>query len=378
LRRAGRWICPTGSASRPENIISSDPRTPDEIRAATAATRSKNADNAFSAVRGDTLQMAPETVQALRTDYGRQAISEAAARERDPEVGAALRRLAGDALDAPSTPITVGMADRISRVLNGRSQAAARTGDNDLATTLGGLADSIRNPAKAASPGYAKALEGYGADSRLQQAAGVGEDMLKRNTDEFAVAAKGLAPEERPLALAGARRAVERAAGENVGSAPGVALRLANAPEQQARNAALLGPERANLFQNNMRLEAKAVDNAAAISPRRGSSTFLNASDDAAAKLQGVARVGKQIMRQDWLGMGMDWLKTRGLNDQDAESLVRMATDPTQTDRAIQIIQNRLGRDAAQEFISLRNAGRIGAAAGATALQTAPSADPQR
>lgn len=351
--------------------LSRDPRTPDQIRAAEVAKRSANADQAFGAVRGDQMQMAPETVQALRTDYGRGAISEAAARERDPEVKAALLRLANAALDDPSTPITVGMADRISRVLFGKAQAATRTGDNDLAATLNGLAASVRDPARSASPGYGQALQQYAADSRLAQAADVGEQFMTRNTDEFVAAAGKLEPRERALAAAAARRAIERKAGENVSSAPSVARAIADAPEQQARNAALLGPDRAQRLQGGMRLEARAVENASAIAPRSGSTTFLNAADEANASQ--ALSVGRQIMNRDFAGLAAkayDRFRSRGLSDQQAEQVVRMAIDPNQTDAAIQAIAQRLAPAERQEFLALRNAALV--SAGAATLGARP------
>lgn len=350
--------------------MSRDPRTPDQIRETMGAQRSANADRAFGAVRGETIQMAPETVQALRNPMGRAAITEAARRERDPEVRAALNRLATDALDAPDTPITIGMADRISRTLFGQGAAAARGGDNDLAATFNGLANALRGPARNASPGYREALEGFGADSRLQEAAGVGEQMLTRNTDEFTRQAAGLAPRERALAAAAGRRAIERQAGENVSAAPGVARRIAEAPEQQARNAALLGPQRAQGLQQGMRMEAQALDNANMIAPNRGSPTHLNDQD--AGRIADGVQVGQRLLRRDFIGLGLDYLRTRGLNNDQAEALVRMATDPGQTDQAIRLITQRLGPQAAQEFLSMRNAALVGATVGATGFRSAP------
>jgi hypothetical protein len=365
---------PDRMSTQARRTVSADPRTPDQIRTEMAAQRRTNADAAFGAVRGDSVQLAPEGVEALRTDYGRAAIREAARRERDPTTRAALNRLAEDALDNPSTPVTVGMADRVSRVLLGQAQEAARRGDNDLSTTLGGLGRSVRGPTAGASPGYADALEGYGADTRLQEAAGVGEDLMRRNTDEFVDAAGRLSPEERPLALAAARRAVERAAGENPSSAPGVARRLADAPEQQARNAALMGPQ-ANHFQNAMREEARAVENAQAVAPRTGSSTFLNAADDGNLR-QAAGAVG-DLLRGRFGALGLrvyDAWRTRGMNDAQIEELVRTAIDPAQTDAAINAIAARLNPAQRQEFLSLRNAANVGAIGLATgAASTTPA-----
>jgi len=364
---------PSRIGGQARRVMSQDPRTPDQIREAMGAQRSANAEQAFGAVRGEAIDMAPETVQALRSDYGRRAITEAAARERDPNVRAALRRLAGDALDDPSTQITVGMADRVSRVLLGQAQEAARRGDNDLAATLGGLGRSVREPTRQASQGYGQALEGFAADSRLQEAAGVGENLLTRNTDEFVQQAGGLGDEERNLALAAGRRAIERAAGESPGAAPGVARKIANAPEQQARSAALMGPERAEQLQTGMRLEERAVRNANDIAPRFGSQT-QNKAQDAANMTAGVVQRGFQGMRDPLgaaVGVGVDWLRSRGMNDAQAEQLVNMALDPAQTDQAIALIAQRFGPEAAQQAVAWRNAALIGATGAATSGVTA-------
>lgn len=361
---------PSRMSAQARRNMSADPRTPDQIREATAATRRQNADQAFGAVRNDPVQMAPETVQALRTPHGRDAIAEAARRERDPEVRSALNRLATDALDAPNTPITVGMADRISRTLYGRAQAAARAGDNDLAATFSQLGDAVRNPVRTNSAGYQNALEGYAADSRLVDAATTGEGLMTRNTDEFVQAAGAMSPEERALALAAGRRAIERKSGENISAAPGIARQLADAPEQQARNRALMGENRANRFQTGMRLEERALRNANDIAPRGGSQTQPR-EQDAANFVQGAARLGGQVMRHDWLGVGMDWLRSRGMNDALAEQIVRLSTDPARLDQAIAAVARTQGPQAAQQFIDLRRQ-VLGAAGAVTYAQPAP------
>lgn len=357
---------PSRISTQARNNLSADPRTPDEIRTAMSARRSANAEQAFGAVRGDNVDLGQDGLMTLRVPEVSSAIGEAARRERDPSVRAALENLRawaeGDASTGSAPPISVGMADRISRVLLSKGRG---TTDMDLRATLNQFGNAIRNPAREASPGYARALQGYEADTRLQQAAGVGEGLMTRNTDEFVRTASGLGPAERTLALAAGRRAIERSAGENIASAPRVARTLAEAPEQQARNAALMGPQRAQTFQQGMRLEAQAADNANQIAPRAGSGTHLNDAD--AARLAGMAETGVRTARRlgthDWVGLGLDWLRSRGLSDQEAEALVRLATDPAQTDAAIALIAHRLGPEGARPFVEMRHAGLIGTAA---------------
>jgi hypothetical protein len=354
--------------------MSRDPRTPAQITAAEVTRRSNNANQAFGAVRGDVIDLGDNAMTTFRVPEVIDAVTAAAKRERDPATRGALFRLAqwAQSGQAPTKapPITVGMADRISRVLLGNAGRARGSNDSDLATTLTDFGNLIRNPARTASPGYNTALEGFAADSRMTEAAGVGEQFMARNTDEFVDAAANLGPRERALAAAAGRRAVERAAGENPSAAIGVARRLAIAPEQQRRTAALLGPERANRFQAGMRAEADAVENARAIAPGAGSSTFLNMADDGA--LDQAAGVGASVFRGDFGQAGRQILsgaynawRRRGLSDQQIEDLVRLATDPRQTDAAIEAIAQSLGPDG-RRLLELRNAVGVGAVGMAT------------
>lgn len=328
-----------GLAAR--RVMSDDPRAPREIAAELAAQRSANANRNFGAVRDEEIAMAPETVQALRTGQGRSAIAEAARRERDPEVRAALNRLANEAMDAPATPITVGMADRISRVLAGQAQAAARAGDNDLAATLGGLSRDIRQPAAAAVPGYRSALDEFAAESRIMEAADRGEDFLRRNTDEFAAEVAGPGDPGNELARATARRAIERAAGENISSAPGVARRIAHAPEQQARNRALLGEEDARRLQDAMAAEERTMQDLRFVAPNTGSKTQVAGQDAAAAAADvGGAVVsaahGNPLPLLSRLAMR---LRTAGLSDADAAAVAEVSTNPQMLDDLVQRIE---------------------------------------
>lgn len=339
-------------SAQTRRTVSADPRSPMQIAEELAAGRRAQANSQFGAVRGEAVTPTPEMVDALRTDHARSAIGEAVRRERDPEVRAALNRLQGSAFDNPSDlGLTVGMTDRVSRVLAGQAQAAARAGDNDLATTLGDLSRDLRVPARNQVPGYADALEGFAQESRAIEAAGRGEDFLSRNTDEFVADVGAMDPRGVELARATARRAVERAAGENVAQAPALARRLANAPEQQARNAALLG-ENAVPFQDAMRAEEMLVRNASDIAPRSGSRTGVNLGD-AEAFGQAAGTVGRAV-RGDWIGVGMDFVKSRlnGLTDDMAEQLVIAATDPGQTDRVLETLSRHVPR---QEAIGIVN-----------------------
>lgn len=325
-----------GRVSRQAQRLSTDPRTPDQIAQELGETRAHSAQTQFGVVRGEQIQMAPETVSALRTGQGRAAIAEAARRERDPEVRAALSRLANDALDDPSTLITVGMADRISRVLQGQAQAAARAGDNDLASTLGQLARDVREPTATAIPGYRAALDDYAQQSRIMEAAGTGEDFLRRNTDEFVADAPAPGAPGNDLARATARRAIERRAGESPAAALSTAESIAIAPEQMARTRAILPEEEAAQLERAMSEEVRSYRQLQQVAPRTGSPTDLNQQDrQAAADLIGAGLTAAGGPKA-WLGALVARLRSEGISDADAQAVADIATDPAVLDDLIQ------------------------------------------
>lgn len=293
---------PDRMSGQARRVMSDDPRTPRQIAEEVASRRKIQADAQFGAVRGERVPLTEDAVMALRSDDGRSAIRDAASaslRSLDPaerEVGAELNRLAGAVLDEPgNVQITVGMAQNISEALFDAADAAARQGRNRMARSLGDMARAIRNNAADAVPGYRQALDDFAGESRILEAAERGEDFLRRNTDEFVEEVAGPGDPGNDVARATARRAIERAAGENPSAAPGIARRIADAPEQQARNRALLGPEDAERLESGMRAEAQVVRDLSDVAPRTGSQTQLREQDaDTVGRLAGAVQTVAQ------------------------------------------------------------------------------------
>lgn len=375
FRDARAMDLPDRMSAQAKRTMSDDARTPDQIRSQVAAQRKVKGDEAFGAVRGDEVVMPDDVLITLRTDAGRTVIKEAAQSARssirgeDRALAGELDQLASKTLDERYPKMSVGAAQEISKRLHDLAEVEFRAGRSHQGGRIKELADSIRSNARSKVPGYDEALQGWGADSRLIEAADVGENFLKRNTDEFADAAGGLRDQERDLARAAGRRAIERAAGESPSAAPGVARRLADAPEQRTRNAALLGDEGATQLQDAMRAEAQLVRNADDIAPRGGSQTQLRGQDASQVAADAV-QAGAKVLRGDWVGLGVDWLRSRGMSDKMAESIVDMATDPKQLDEALSYVQARFGPDAARQFLEFRQGAlATTAASGAIAAQ---------
>jgi hypothetical protein len=344
---------PSRMSQQSRRLISPDPRTPDQIREALTAARGAQGDIQFGAVRNQRIPLDENSVAALRTTEGREAIRSAAqraARSLDPEVrnsAAELNRLADDALDNPGgVRVTVGQAQHISEALNDTADALRRANRNHDASSFSALANAIRGNARTQVPGYDEALRNFEANSRLIDAAGVGEDFMARNTDEFVAAMRAMGADEQQIARAAARRAVERASGEGA-NAPRVARSLAIGPEQGQRSAALLGQEGADNLAQSMGLEARAVRDLGDIAPRSGSQTAGRTQDvanNAIDTAADVVSVGANAAHGNVIGAGISglrlWAKTLGMNDAEAEQVARLAI--TEGGPALQALEQRV------------------------------------
>ncbi len=373
---------PDRMSRQARRVMSDDPRTPMQIADELGAARREAGNVQFGAVRGERVGLSDDAVMALRSPDGRSAIrsaAQSAMRSIDPDdraLAAELNRLADEVLDAPGqVQITVGMSQNISESLFDAADKAARSGANREAKSLGDLARAIRDNARTNVAGYDEALTNYAAQSRMIESAERGGDFLSRNTDEFVADVGAMGPDENALARATGRRAIERAAGENISAAPGVARRIALAPEQQARNEALLGPEGAEALQAGMATEARAVQNAADINPRTGSQTQPRGADAAriSERLQDVAAAGQAFMGRPMPAI-QRVLQRVGINDQQAQAITELAIDPSRLDEAIRILEQRgLPHQQAVEVVQSL---RISAGAGFAAGQSAGPAQP--
>lgn len=339
-------------SSQARRHISDDPRSPMEMTAEMTAKRSREADAAFGGVRGDMISPDRGVLEALRTPAMRPAIEEAmtsALNRGDQETAGLLRNLTDDALEyGADAQITVGMADRISRSLNGRAEALQRAGNNDAAAAQFALAERLRGSARGQSPGYDTALRQFADESGKIDAVALGEGFMTMEADQFAAAVAQLAPEERAVAQAAARRAVERQAGTQ-GNAPGVAQRLSGGREQGMRSAALLDDPEA--LQTAMATEREALRNAQAVNPSAGSQTSMNAQD--AMNAAGVLGSARDVMTGNVggiLGRIANGIKSRGFNDHQAEAIVSAAIDPTRTDELINMLAKSMNRREARNL----------------------------
>lgn len=317
--------------------------TPAQLDEALQAHQRSASKPAFDAVRGERVQLDPSSVMALRGEEGRSAIRQAArlfgssVDEQERNVAAELNQLADTLLDQPNTEISVGAADLLSRYL-GKAGGA----DANAQRVFGAAGRAVRQNARDQVPAYGEALDGYAQRARLGDAVEIGERFVgnKGHPADFVQAVEGMDPAQRQIAAAAGRAGLERAAGTGRG-APGVLDSIATDRNMQRKATALLGHEGADELRQGAGVGRQLMMTGHNVNPRAGSNTFLNSQDGEAQKAGNI--VGNIVTGRfgEAIGGAIDLLKSRGMSDQQAETLINLATDPSRTDEVLSILRQR-------------------------------------
>lgn len=358
---------PTRIGDQAKTYISPETKTPDVLRAEISDARRVQADQQFGAVRMEPVSLDADTVQALRSPDGRKAIKDAAANAMnslDPEtrnVAAQLNTLADAALDNPGgTQINIGMAQEISSSLFDAAKRAEVNGaPTNQSRLLGNLARAVRNNARTQVGGYDEALSNYEASSKLISAADTGENLTRRDTDQFVSEMSGMNADQRQIAQATGRRAIQRQVGENPAAAPGFAKTYAMGSEPTQRLTALVGPEKTADFQRAITLERRAFENATDIAPRLGAKTqgmFADTQnlDDAQSAIMATGKLARGDVVGALFDGGRLFLRRFGIDENTIDELTRLAVDPQSTDAVIAYIQQQYGPRQAQAVLKFR------------------------
>lgn len=299
-------------------------------------------------IRDDARQAVPGYDQALRNYASRASLGDAA------EVG---QRFVGN---KGNTNDFVAGVSGMTPEENAFARAAARSGIEEGANT----------PARAAGTLDALA-NGRGQQQRSQALLGEGgyEPQARRGpaqpspspaANDTMQLQGGPARMSGPGAPQGGQRLLAGPAGSTPAPAPRQGPRYIGASE--LRRGAQVGKDLLQTGRN--------------VNPRQGSESILNSVDqnglDAAGAVGGNALMGRwgQAARS-----GMDWLRSRGMSDQEAEQIVKLALDPARTDEVIRLLTQRLGPEggkAAAAQLRVLNPALAGEAGGAQARPERP------
>lgn len=341
-------------STQSRRVISDDPRQPREMREEFVARGRERAaplyEEAYARPGSPRSPLTDELMQrpSMREAMGR---AQRIAREegRDPTTLGFQFDDAGNVLHVREPSMQT--MDYIKRGLDDylesfRDSVTGRLNLDTAGRAAQGTRAAFREELRRLNPKYGEALDAYGDEAQMTEAVDIGERFLTMDAADFVTAVNRLSPDQRQIARAAARRAVERQAGTQ-GQAPGVAQRLSNGREQGARAQALLG-EDASRLQSAMGAEIQALRNAQAINPAQGSPTSMNAQD-----ALGAAGAARDVATGNVVGLAgraMNAIRSRGFSDQEAQAIVEAATDPAQTDQLVSMLAERMTRREARNL----------------------------
>lgn len=182
---------------------------------------------------------------------------------------------------------------------------------------------------------------------------GVRQDIFSTDPTDYAAWLKSLPPEARRANQVAIRQEILDTLGGQRASTFGSLDELATSPYVRDNLRAAIGPD-ADQYISHLTQRLEKTRNAGFVAPNAGSRTAV-LNDDMASKTGEALQIGGRVVSGDWRGaIGtavVNWLKNRGISEQQAASIARYAVseDQAQLDRMIVAIERRLGPKAGRE-----------------------------
>lgn len=238
--------------------------------------------------------------------------------------------------------------------------------------TLGPYGDLLFSP-----PEMNQMRDAVAAGMRADPAV-VGQSIRNTGTDDFLRQTGQLSPSELPIAQASAVRKLQQDFG-NTTTPNKLARVVANTPEQQSRTRGLFPENQAYRMEAGIRLEEENARNAADINPAVGSRTHLRGQQQKNAEIidniDSAVGIGAKVVGGRPIAATIDgarlWLKAHGLTEAEAEHLVRISTDPRQTEMAFREISKLYGPTQARSILKALKPARLAPVATAAYLSSA-------
>ena len=310
--------------------ISPETRSPEAAQKAIADARSGQAAVDYGPVNAQSVPITDEVRSALSGNAGKAALRRALSAAEDNRNGEQVMEIE-DLIAGRANSVSAGTLDRIRIAMAGRGGKLNQSpATRDNARGLFGRAGDIDNTLGQV-PELAPARAAFRDSIGQEEAVAAGGRLFGKGTRADVEAAAAMTPAQRQAALAGARNAIEDAAGTPAGAA-GTLDALATGNRTGRRLDAWGGPAVAADVQRGAQVGRGMLDTARNVSPRIGSESNLNIENSAAMNGAGavaetalaIKTGGISAMFRPIIGM----LKRIGLSDADAGRMVQVALDP--------------------------------------------------
>jgi hypothetical protein len=258
--------------------------------------------------------------------------------------------LAGEPLS-----VSAGTLHRAEIAMRNRGIAAgAQPGGGDLASgwrmregQIGGVLDDVE--------GLGPARDNYRAQSQaIGVLEGEGRNFLNTHPADYQAWFQGLSPEAQQANRYAIRQQIQDSLGGQRPNTMGTIEQMALSEYGPMNLRAALGQE-GEQFVNHARMQLEQMRADGIVSPGAGSRTAVLDADMRGLDQAGaIVNTGANLMTGRWgaAARGLtDWWRSRGIPDNVAEELTRMASDPARLDEALAALERAVGPSDARLFL---------------------------
>jgi hypothetical protein len=346
--------------------LSPDARTAEQFANEMEAARNAQATQSYGEFDAEMIQVPDTVIDMLADSAGRSIIARARADAvenqdwgRQVELDQLLRLPERGGV-GPLPSISAGTLDRLVIAARERGRAFAARGNNNRARGSFARREQLDQTLENVE-GLRPARQAYSNQSRAIEVAR-GEnyrDPLSTDPQDYAAWVESLPPEARQANQIAVRQQLLDALGKQKENSFGTLDALTSSPYARQNLRAAFGAD-ADQYLAQIGARVEQARNAQFVQPNAGSRTAVLENDVGNAAQQTVGAV-RQGLSGDVIGLAaraVDAWRRRGFTPQQAEELARIATDPTQTDAAINAIAARLAPQQRGQFLALRRAAR--------------------
>lgn len=259
--------------------LSDDPRSADAVREGLLETRGRLADEMYPEAYATPVEVTNDLLAAISDEPGRAALrrarAAAVARQDANQVAEIDGLIAGD-----TAPVSAGTIDRVRIAMRGRAQAMQQRPDTrDIAGGLFGREaqiDTALEGVEALAPARAQYRALSGAADVIENR----PDIFSTDPQDFRAWVDTLSPEARDAAIIGVRQDILDTLGRQRNAGSSSLDSLTQAQYSRDNLSALLGPEEAQRYLDNVAARVQGAQRAQRVSPNTNSQTFGRGMDE--------------------------------------------------------------------------------------------------
>jgi hypothetical protein len=361
--RASAATAKPATMDRTRRLVN-DPRTTQQMADDATAARSRSASIDYDPAYNEILMPSAAAAEALASETGQTAMRLAHRSARDLPDGAPVVQELEAAIRAvetgqPIAPMSGRTLDYTRQVLGDMARGYASDPTNAKLGAGARHRMSQIDDTLNAAPGIQSARTRFREQSQaidiLRGERGVRRDFYSTDPTDYNTWFNSLPAEAQAAERASIRQDVLDKLGKQRANSFGSIDELTSSEYAGANLRTALGPQEANSYIGNLTQRMQQTRADAMVAPSGGSRTAVLEGDmNAIGNIATAAQTGGNVLSGRWGAAAKnisDWWRARGIPDDVATELTRLASDPARIDEALVALERAVGPSDARLFI---------------------------